>query len=107
MVRNVSAQAEKCGSKSTTRFERGLGQQPYPLGVPELVIQGILRHLNVSTTATYYIKTATDDVRKAMKTLENGVTEAGGRRLVDRCNRTLRAHWRVNRCPILLPCSRA
>jgi hypothetical protein len=31
----------------------------------------------VSTTLTYYIKTAADDVRKAMMTLENGVTEAG------------------------------
>ena len=31
-------------------------------GVPEMVIQRILRHANVSTTATYYIKTAADDV---------------------------------------------
>jgi len=35
------------------------------------------RHTNVSTTATYYIKTAADDVRKAMTTLENSIAEAG------------------------------
>jgi histidinol-phosphate/aromatic aminotransferase/cobyric acid decarboxylase-like protein len=54
-----------------------LGSNLYPLGVPDKVIQRILRHANVSTTLTYYIKTAADDVRKAMLTLENGVTEAG------------------------------
>jgi translation initiation factor 2 alpha subunit (eIF-2alpha) len=41
-----------------------------------MVIQRILRHANVSTTATYYIKTAADDVRKAMTTLENHIEEA-------------------------------
>ena len=35
------------------------------------VIQRILRHANVNTTATYYIKTAADDVRSAMSKLEN------------------------------------
>ena len=29
----------------------------YVLGVPEKVIQDILRHANVSMTSTYYIKT--------------------------------------------------
>ena len=33
---------------------RGLGSNLYPLGVPDIVIQRILRHANVSTTATYY-----------------------------------------------------
>jgi hypothetical protein len=42
-----------------------------------MVIQRILRHANVSTTATYYIKTAAVDVRSAMATLENHITEAG------------------------------
>jgi len=41
-----------------------------------MVIQRILRHANVSTMATYYIKTAADDVRKAMTTLENHIEEA-------------------------------
>ena len=42
-----------------------------------MVIQRILRHANVSTTATYYIKTAADDVRKAMTTLETHIEKAG------------------------------
>ncbi|HWO29325.1 MAG TPA: hypothetical protein VNO32_11065 [Candidatus Acidoferrum sp.] len=54
-----------------------MGSNLYPLGVPDIVIQRILRHASVSTTLTYYIKTAADDLRKAMMTLENGVTEAG------------------------------
>ena len=42
-----------------------------------MVIQRILRHANVSTTATYYIKTAADDVRKAMTKLENHIVDGG------------------------------
>jgi len=52
---------------------RGLGSNLYRLGVPDMVIQRILRHANVSTTATYYIKTAADDVRNAMAKLENRI----------------------------------
>jgi integrase len=56
---------------------RGLGSNLYRLGVPDMVIQRILRHANVSTTATYYIKTAAVDVREAMIKLENHIEEAG------------------------------
>lgn len=56
---------------------RGLGSNLYRLGVPDMVIQRILRHANVSTTATYYIKTAADDVRNAMTMLENRIAESG------------------------------
>jgi integrase len=56
---------------------RGLGSNLYRLGVPDMVIQRILRHANVSTTATYYIKTAAIDVRSAMTKLENHISEAG------------------------------
>ena len=52
---------------------RGPGSNLYRLGVPDLVIQRILRHANVSTTATYNIKTAADDVRSAMAKLEKNV----------------------------------
>ncbi len=55
---------------------RGLGSNLYRLGVPDMVIQRILRHANVSTTATYYIKTAAVDVRSAMAKLENHIAEA-------------------------------
>ena len=54
---------------------RGLGSNLYRLGVPDMVIQRILRHANVSTTATYYIKTAAEDVRKAMTKLENHIAK--------------------------------
>jgi integrase len=53
---------------------RGLGSNLYRLGVPDMVIQRILRHANVSTTATYYIKTAAADVRSAMAKLEQNVS---------------------------------
>ena len=54
---------------------RGLGSNLYRLGVPDMVIQRILRHANVSTTATYYIKTAADDVKHAMEKLENHIPQ--------------------------------
>jgi integrase len=49
---------------------RGLGTNLYRLGVPEKTIQAILRHPNVSTTATHYIKTAAADAQAAMAKLE-------------------------------------
>lgn len=54
---------------------RGLGSNLYRLGVPDMVIQRILRHANVSTTATYYIKTTAADVQNAMSRLENHISE--------------------------------
>ncbi len=56
---------------------RGLGSNLYRLGVTDMVIQRILRHANVSTTATYYIKTAADDVPSAMTKLENQIAKSG------------------------------
>ena len=52
---------------------RGLGSNLYSLGVPEKVIQDILRHANVSTTNTYYIKTASEQVTNAMEKLEKAL----------------------------------
>ncbi|HLM80709.1 MAG TPA: hypothetical protein VK302_08755 [Terriglobales bacterium] len=37
------------------------------LGVPDTVIQAILRHEDVSTTQRFYIKTVREDVTSAMK----------------------------------------
>ena len=48
-----------------------------PRGVAEKTIQAILRHANVSTTATYYIKTAPADAQAAMAKLENAVPQLG------------------------------
>src|SRR5260370_17857066 len=72
---------------------RGLGSNLYRLGVPDMVIQRILRHANVSTTATYYIKTAADDVRKAMTTLENHI--ADGKQIQSDTDRTLESNLPV------------
>ena len=44
---------------------RGLGTNLYRMGVPEKTTQGILRHANVSTTNTYYIKSAADDTPRS------------------------------------------
>jgi integrase len=55
---------------------RGLGSNLYRLGVPDVVIQRILRHANVSTTTGYYIKTIADDVRGAMEKLENSIPKS-------------------------------
>jgi len=55
---------------------RGLGSNLYALGVPEKVIQQILRHANVSTTATYYIKTVPSQVTDAMEKLEQALPKS-------------------------------
>jgi hypothetical protein len=41
-----------------------------------MVIQRTLRHANVRTTATYYIKSAADNVRTVMSKLENQISES-------------------------------
>jgi integrase len=54
----------------------GLGSNLYALGVLEKVIQDILRHVNVTTTSTYYIKTAPAQVSDAMKRLQQALPQA-------------------------------
>jgi integrase len=54
---------------------RGLGSNLYRLGIHELVIQKILRHSNVSTTTTYYIKSTASDVKEAMQQFEQNIAE--------------------------------
>jgi integrase len=55
---------------------RGLGSNLYALGVPEKVIQQILRHTNVSTTSTYYIKTVPTQVTDAMEKLQQALPDS-------------------------------
>jgi len=52
---------------------RGLGSNLYRLGVPEKIIQKILRHSDVATTMTYYVKANDKDTAVAMKKLEEEV----------------------------------
>ena len=58
---------------------RGLGSNLYALGIPEKTIQAILRHANVRTTATYYIKTAPADATAAMAKLESAIPGLGNK----------------------------
>ena len=51
-------------------FRRGLASNLYRLGVPDMVIQRILRHANVATTQAHYVKTSDPDSRAAMRKLE-------------------------------------
>jgi integrase len=50
-------------------FRRGLASNLYRAGVPDMVIQRILRHANVATTQRHYVKTSDPDAKAAMKTL--------------------------------------
>jgi|ERR1700723_1606248 len=51
-------------------FRRGLGSNLYDLGVPDKVIQAILRHAQLSTTMDIYVKTDTAASQTAMNKLE-------------------------------------
>jgi hypothetical protein len=64
----------ECHGWHATR--RGLGSNLYALGVPEKVIQQILRHTNVSTTNTYYIKTVPAQVTDAMEKLQQALPDS-------------------------------
>ena len=75
---------------------RGLGSNLYALGVPEKVIQQILRHANVSTTATYYIKTVPAQVTDAMEKLEQALPESLSGNEVATCSMNATASSAVN-----------
>ncbi len=57
----------------------GVGQAPifYRLGVPDKVIQAILRHSNVSATLGYYIKPQSEDAIAAMSRFSNQKWRSG------------------------------
>jgi integrase len=52
-------------------FRRGLATNLHRLGVPDEIIQRILRHSNIGVTQNCYIKTVDADVVAAMRSLEN------------------------------------
>jgi integrase len=60
-------------------FRRGVGSILYELGTPDKVIQDVLRHANVTTTQTYYIKTASPASVAAMRKLEKAFKATAGR----------------------------
>jgi integrase len=51
-------------------FRRGLGTNLYSLGVNEKTVQAILRHADVGTTMTYYVKPVSQDSVRAMASLD-------------------------------------
>jgi integrase len=57
-------------------YRRGLATNLHELGVPDKVIQAILRHEDVSTTQRSYIKTVPLVVTNAMKQLEAKIVRA-------------------------------
>jgi integrase len=57
-------------------YRRGLATNLKRLGIPDTVIQAILRHTDVGTTQLFYIKTVRADVRDAMRQLEQEINRA-------------------------------
>ena len=57
-------------------YRRGLATNLHELGVPDKVIQAILRHEDVSTTQSSYIKTVPRVVSDAMRQLEEKIAGA-------------------------------
>ncbi len=51
-------------------FRRGLATTLYELGVPDKVIQAILRHANVAVTMKHYVKTSSAQSQAAMQQLD-------------------------------------
>lgn len=66
-----------------TRQGTRVGSNLYALGIAEKTIQAILRHANVSTTNTYYIKTAPADALTAMTKLEGAIPQLGNNRATE------------------------
>jgi integrase len=57
-------------------FRRGLATNLHQLGVPDKIIQRILRHANVAVTQNCYIKTADSEVAAAMQQFERSLEYA-------------------------------
>ena len=57
-------------------LRRGLATNLHELGVPDKIIQVILRHANVGVTQLCYIKTRNPQAVKEMKTLERKISHA-------------------------------
>ncbi len=56
-------------------FRRGLATNLRAMGIPDDVIQRILRHADISTSQKHYAKTLPPSVRKAMKKLDSKLTQ--------------------------------
>jgi integrase len=66
------------GWKGWQAYRRGLATNLKKLGIPDTIIQAILRHTSVSTTQKFYIKTVREDAVGAMRQWEARITCAAG-----------------------------
>ena len=77
--------------KGRHAYRRGLATNLHELGIPDKVIQAILRQEDVKTTQRSYIKTVSSVVTEAMKRLEEkiacaaDVRQAGFGELIRKC----------------------
>ena len=62
--------------RTHVKFETKTHEDEDDPGVPDTVIQAILRHTDVGTTQRFYIKTVREDVKDAMKQLERKIHRA-------------------------------
>jgi integrase len=60
-------------------FRRGVGTNLHALGADDKTIQAILRHSDVSTTMTFYVKPVAKESHAAMKKLETAFKKSGRR----------------------------
>lgn len=70
LCRLLLAPANGLKWKGWHAYRRGLATKLHELGIPDKVIQAILRHEDVKTTQRSYIKTLPSMVTEAMKRLE-------------------------------------
>jgi integrase len=58
-------------------FRRGLATNLFDLGVHPKVIQGLLRHGDISTTMSFYIRERDTEARNALQKLEDAIKSSG------------------------------
>jgi hypothetical protein len=78
-------------------FRRRVGSVLYELGVPDKVIQEVLRHANVATTQKFYIKVASKSPTAAMKETGGSLPQSRKIRNCQHGNKA-RLHWRALCC---------
>jgi hypothetical protein len=95
--------------KGWNAYRRGLATNLHELGIPDKVIQAILRHEDVKTTQRSYIKTVPSVVTEAMKRLEqkNSRCAAGLGELICKLLKNLepRAGLEPATCRLRIGCS--
>jgi integrase len=58
-------------------FRRGLATNLFDLGVHPKIIQGLLRHGDISSTMSFYIRERDTETRAALQKLEDAIRGSG------------------------------